>query len=148
MRLNTSGGGATGGGTYTSSVASVQKSGSGVQYHFVSKPGFSKVGSYAGNGSADGSFINTGFKPAWVMIKRTDSTGEWVMFDNKRSPFNVVDKVLLAENSSAEYTIANMLDINSNGFKMRDTHASRNASGGTYLYLAFAEAPFKTANAR
>ena len=82
------------------------------------------------------------------MIKRTDSAGEWLIFDNKRSLFNVVDKSLLAESSGAENTVANMLDINSNGFKLRDTHAYRNASGGTYLYMAFAESPFKTANAR
>jgi hypothetical protein len=119
-----------------------------VAYCFVSKPSFSKVGIYTGNGSADGPFISTGFKPAWVMVKRTDTTGEWVIFDNKRSPFNVVDKLLLAENSSAEYTVANTMDINSNGFKMRDTHASRNANNGVYLYMAFAESPFKTANAR
>ena len=117
-------------------------------YCFASKPGFSKIGIYTGNGNASGPFISTGFKPAWVMIKRTDSAAEWVMFDNKRSPFNVVDKVLLAENSVSEYTIANMLDINSNGFKMRDTHSSRNANNGVYLYMAFAESPFKTANAR
>ena len=119
-----------------------------VTYCFASKDAYSSIGSYSGNGSADGPMIVTGFRPAWVMIKRTDNTGEWIMFDNKRSPFNVVDKVLLAENASAEYTISNMLDINSNGFKMRDTHASRNASGGTYLYMAFAKSPFKTANAR
>ena len=119
-----------------------------VAYCFASKPGFSKIGIYTGNGNASGPFISTGFKPAWVMIKRTDSAAEWVMFDNKRSPFNVVDKVLLAENSVSEYTIANMLDINSNGFKMRDTHSSRNANNGVYLYMAFAESPFKTANAR
>ena len=82
------------------------------------------------------------------MIKRTNSTGEWLIFDNKRSLFNVVDKSLLAESSGAENTVANMLDINSNGFKLRDTHAYRNANGGTYLYLAFADSPFKTANAR
>ena len=117
-------------------------------YLFASKPGFSKIGSYTGNGSAVGTFINTGFKPAWIMIKRTDSAAEWVMFDIKRSPFNVVDKVLLAEDRTAEYTVANTMDINSNGFKMRDTHASRNANNGVYLYIAFAESPFKTANAR
>ena len=117
-------------------------------YCFASKDAYSSIGSYSGNGSANGTFVNTGFRPAWVMIKRTDTTGEWVIFDNKRSTFNVVDKVLLAENYSAEYTIANMLDINSNGFKMRDTHSSRNASGGTYLYMAFAESAFKYANAR
>ena len=154
LLLNTTGAKSDNSGIYgnlTSSVFPNWGLGNGttqVAYAFASKPSFSKIGSYTGNGNASGPMVNTGFKPAWLMVKRTDSTGEWVIFDIKRSTFNVVDKALLAEDRTAEYTIANLLDINSNGFKMRDTHASRNANNGVYLYIAFAESPFKTANAR
>ena len=122
-----------------------------VAYCFASKPGFSKINTYKGNGNADGPYINCGFKPAWILIKNSSSgadTASWVLFDIKRSPFNVVDKVFGVEGAASEYTVANLIDITSNGFKMRDTHNSRNTNGHVYLYMAFAEAPFKTANAR
>ena len=121
-----------------------------IAYCFASKPGFSKIGVYTGNGSADGSYTNCGFKPAWILIKNSSSgadTASWVLFDIKRSPDNVVNKVFGVEDVASEYTVADLIDINSNGFKMRDTHNSRNTNGHVYLYMAFAESPFKTSNA-
>jgi len=118
-----------------------------VNYLFTSIDGYSKVGSYTGNGSTDGSFVFTGFRPAWVMVKRTDSTGNWTVYDNERLGYNVDNEQLYPNLSNAEGTSTH-LDLLSNGFKWRTSDASRNASGGTYIYLAFAENPFKYANAR
>ena len=118
-----------------------------VAYCFASKPSFSKVGIYTGNGSASGPFINTGFKPAWVLIKRTDAANDWLLFDNKRDVDNVASLRLFPNQSYADYTSAR-IDILSNGFKARATTNDTNANGGTYIYMAFAESPFKTANAR
>ena len=93
--------------------------------------------------------VNTGFKPAWIMIKRTDAVKGWYIRDTAREPSNVMDTALLAQVADAEVSSANYnIDYLSNGFKPRSTHASSNANGGTYLYMAFAEAPFKYANAR
>ena len=120
-----------------------------VAYCFASKPSFSKIGVYTGNGNASGPFISTGFKPAWVMIKRTDAAKGWYIRDTAREPSNVMDAALLAQVSDAEVSSANYyIDYLSNGFKPRSSHASSNANGGTYLYMAFAESPFKYANAR
>ena len=119
-----------------------------VCYAFAEVDGYSKVGSYTGNGSSDGVFIYTGFRPAWVMFKRTDSTGNWVMFDNKRDSTNYVGREIYADLSNAEGGAYDGLDFVSNGFKLRNTTAGFNASSGTFIYLAFAESPFKTANAR
>jgi len=121
--------------------------GSGVDYIaycFAEKKGFSKFGTYTGNGNADGTFVYTGFKPAFVMLKRTNGTNNWLILDSIRDPFNDVEKQLLPNVSDSEYTVANTLDLTSNGFKLRDTNASRNASGGTYIYMAFASNPFVT----
>ena len=119
-----------------------------VAYCFASKPGFSKVGTYTGNGSATaGPFVNTGFKPAWVMYKRTDAVNDWLLFDNKRDVDNVASLRLFPNQNYADYTDAR-IDILSNGFKVRATTNDTNANGGTYLYLAFAESPQKTATAR
>ena len=118
-----------------------------VAYNFASKPGFSKIGVYTGNGSADGPFVNCGFKPAFVMVKRTDSTNDWVIYDNKRSPFNAIDKSIYANTNAAESNYSGG-DFLSNGFKIRYTGGMLNANNGTYLYMAFADSPFKTANAR
>jgi hypothetical protein len=113
-----------------------------IAYCFAEKKGFSKFGSYTGNGNADGTFIYTGFKPAWVMYKRTDSAHGWFMLDNKRDTFNVSYKMLRAESSGAEDTGSSpVVDFLSNGFKMRNAYASANASGGSYIYMAFAEEP-------
>jgi hypothetical protein len=119
-----------------------------VAYCFASKQGYSKFGKYVGNGSADGPFVYTGFKPAFVMIKEATGAGSsWAIFDNKRSDsgFNVIDKELAANESSAEYdrAVANT-DFLSNGFKIRNTDGWHNTSGDTYIYMAFAEAPFTT----
>ena len=118
-----------------------------VSYNFSSVNGFSKFGSYVGNGSSsDGTFVFTGFRPAWVMIKRSDSSGNWFIIDNKRDPFNEVTKDLYPNTSGAETDNPNFLDFLSNGFKLRTTGASVNS--GTMIYFAFAESPFKNARAR
>ena len=119
-----------------------------IAYCFHSVEGYSKVGSYTGNGSTDGTFVHCGFRPAYVMIKRTDAANNWIILDSIRDTFNDVEKQLLPNVADSEYTVPNTLDLTSNGFKLRDTNSSRNASGGTYIYLAFAESDFKHSNAR
>ena len=135
----------------TSSVFSVGTSGatngSGVEYIaycFAEKQGFSKFGSYVGNGNADGTFVYTGFKPSFIMLKNADAGGTWWhMIDNKRNPHNVISKVVFSNSSDAEYDLSNYhTDIVSNGFKLRTTTGTgMNASGNTYIYMAFAEEP-------
>ena len=115
-----------------------------IAYCFAEKKGFSKFGSYTGNGSLDGTFVYTGFKPAWVMIKRTDSTGSWVIEDSVRSPSNSSMKVLYPNLTNAEETLNPYFDLLSNGFKIRWTSTFINASSGSYIYIAFAENPFVT----
>lgn len=121
-----------------------------VSYVFAEVDGFSKISSYSGNGSTDGPMVYTGFKPSWLVIKRVSGgTGNWDIFDNKRDPINVVDAVLDADNNTAETTYSTIkLDFLSNGFKIRGTQTNINNSGDTYIYMAFAESPFKTATAR
>jgi hypothetical protein len=120
-----------------------------IAYCFHSVDGFSKFGSYTGNGSTDGPFVYTGFRPAFVMVKRTDVANDWDIRDTSRNPYNIGDKILFPNRSDAETTNAALhIDINSNGFKVRGTGNQNNASGGTYIYMAFAENPFKTARAR
>ncbi len=114
-----------------------------VSYCFAEKQGFSKFGIYRGNSNANGPFIYTGFKPAWVMVKKTDGTGGWVIMDNKRNTSNVVDKKLAADKANAESTVS-IFDFLSNGFKLRVSNSPQNQSGKTYLYMAFAENPFVT----
>ena len=119
-----------------------------VAYCFADTEGYIKSGSYVGNGNADGSFVYTGFKPAWVMVKNTSATEAWVVADNGRSPFNVVDKILKPNNSNAEATGSTYYcDFLSNGFKPRTTWEGWNQTN-TFVYLAFAENPFKYATAR
>ena len=120
-----------------------------VAYCFAEVEGYSSIGSYEGNGSTDGPFIYLGFKPAWIMLKRYDSGGEWELSDRVRDPDNPV-RLILQPNSNAVEWDATTRDIDwlSNGFKHLSSHADFNASGGDYLYLAFAESPFKTATAR
>jgi len=111
-----------------------------VAYVFTEKQGYSKFGSYTGNGSTDGAFVYTGFSPAWVMVKRTDSGNNWHMHDNKRvtsNPNNITQYANLANVDASED-----LDMLSNGFKLRESGGGYNASGGTYIYMAFAESPF------
>ena len=115
-----------------------------IAYCFAEKKGFSKFGKYTGNGSADGTFVYTGFKPAFVMVKRTDTINDWKIIDNKRATFNVAGKTLKANSSDAEDTGENYYDFCSNGFKIRNSAGAVNASGGTYIYMAFAENPLVT----
>jgi hypothetical protein len=121
-----------------------------VAYCFAEVAGYSAFGSYTGNGSTDGPFIYTGFKPAFVVVKRTNTTGDWPMVDSTRDPYNVAQYGLYANSSISEASFGSptpMYDFNSNGFKIRNTFANTNASGGTYIYMAFASNPFKYANA-
>ena len=121
-------------------------SNSHVAYVFAEKKGYSKFGSYTGNGNADGPMIVTGMKPAWVMVKKTSGTGNWMIIDNKRSAsggFNVLGERLKANGTDVGST-ADYQDHLSNGFKIRTTASSWNDSGGTYIYMAFAENPFTT----
>jgi len=121
-----------------------------ISYAFHSVDGYSKVGSYSGNGSSDGPMVYTGFRPAFVMIKRTDAAESWSVVDTSRNPSNYVRGNLYPSNSNAEDTTTTTIDRDmlSNGFKLRATWAGMNASGGTYIYYAIAESPFKHSNAR
>ena len=119
-------------------------------YGFAEKQGYSKFGKYVGNGNADGSFVYTGFKPAFVMLKDVTQATNWEMFDHKRNPSNVANLKLGANLSVAENgsdlgnTSQNNIDMLSNGFKMRTGNTDTNVSGDTYIYMAFAENPFTT----
>jgi hypothetical protein len=113
-----------------------------VAYCFKEKQGYSKFGSYTGNGSLDGAFVYTGFKPAWVMIRATD-IDEWRIYDNKRAnPFNVINVRLKAHTNAAESQDDNECDFLSNGIKLRSNSGGVNSSGQEYIYMAFAESPF------
>ena len=105
--------------------------------------GYSKFGTYKGNGSADGPFVYTGFKPAFILFKKSSDTGDnWMMYDHKRPGYNVTNKAYHPNSSAAEYTNANTnLDMLSNGFKLRSSHGWVNQSSHTYMYMAFAEQP-------
>jgi hypothetical protein len=116
-----------------------------VAYCFAEKQGYSKFGSYTGNGSTDGTFVYTGFKPAFVIIKKTDGADNWTINDNKRVGYNVDNNELFANLSNAEDT-NDVLDLLSNGFKLRHTAGRHNTSGGTYIYMCFAESPFVTSS--
>ena len=114
-----------------------------IAYVFAEIQGYSKFGSYTGNGNADGPFVYTGFKPAWLLIRRTDSAQNWNLHDNKRSTFNTTKADLFPNLSNAEETgNGNFIDFLSNGFKHRASTNSLNASSGDFIYMAFAEHPF------
>jgi len=121
-----------------------------IAYAFAEKQGFSKFGKYVGNGSGtsdgtfDGTFVYTGFSPSFLMIKRSDGGAEdWNMFDNKRQTYNYNQKKLYANQSAAESgNVYDAVDFLSNGFKIRTGRGGTNTSGGTYMYMAFAENPF------
>jgi hypothetical protein len=117
--------------------------GTSVYYSFKSIKGYSKVGSYTGNGSTDGTFVYTGFRPAFLLVKGTTGTNFWYLYDNKRDPDNVIEIKLEANSTAADYTSVDWLDFTSNGFKWRYA-SDKNASGSPYIYLAFAEHPFVT----
>ena len=134
----------------TSSVFTVntnaQVNGSGVDYVaycWAEVEGYSKIGSYTGNGSTDGPFVWCGFRPAFVLVKRTNSADNWAMYDAVRDPYNVAEKYLYADLNNAEATFSTAkIDFLSNGFKWRGAVNFGNASGNTYIYMAFAEHPF------
>jgi hypothetical protein len=122
-----------------------------VAYLFSEVAGYSKIGSYTGNNSVDGPFVFCGFRPRWVMIKRTDTTNNWIVYDSSRSSFNAAAAYLFPDLANTEGTgsgSSDLLDFLSNGFKLRCTTLAENASGGTYIFAAFAEHPFKNALAR
>ena len=160
IKLNSTDVPATGSGywnntTPTSSLFTVGNSSEGnsangiyIAYCFAEKAGYSKFGSYTGNGSTDGTFVYTGFKPAFTILKRTDATGGWIVVDNKRDTFNVAGKFLYPHDNGAEQDLTSShtpLDFLSNGMKMRSSNltgtTSLNISGATYIYMAFAEEP-------
>ena len=116
-----------------------------IAYCFAEKKGFSKFGSYTGNGNADGTFIYTGFAPAFIITKITSGVDSWFMYDNKRSPFNVRGKYLVADGTGTDSN-ADAYDFLSNGFKVKSTATSFNGNGSTYVYMAFAEAPLVSSN--
>jgi len=133
------------------SSANAQWDGSGrtyIGYCFAEKKGYSKIGSYTGNASANGPVIFTGFKPAFVMIKKaTGAANSWCIGDNKRSSFNIVFNYLLADRSDVDESGSGQeRDFLSNGFKIRNSNNMLNTSGETYIYIAFAESPFVNSN--
>ena len=135
------------------SVASssyINPSGSDViAYCFTGIEGYSKFGSYTGNGSADGTFVYTGFKPAFILVKNSQGSNSWCISDTERGSFNVVDNFLFPDSNIAETTDSTYShDILSNGFKIRGTYGGINGSGNKIVYAAFAENPFKTSRAR
>ena len=123
---------------------------SAIGYCFVEVKGYSKFGTFTGNQNTDGTFIYTGFKPAWVMFKEAtgSATGDnWFMYDNKRSTFNQTQKYLRANLSNDEQdNSAGAIDMLSNGFKIRTSDTSLNDNGETYIFMAFAESPFVNSN--
>ena len=122
-------------------------SGTYVAYCFGEIEGYSKFGSYTGNGNNDGTFVYTGFRPAWVMVKKTSGSESWQLVDNVRDTENVVDK-LIYPNSNSEEITTTLVDFVSNGFKNRASGGNMNDNGETYIYMAFAEQPFKYALGR
>ena len=131
------------------SNSTVNKNGNNyIAYCFAEKTGYSKFGSYTGNGSTDGTFVYTGFKPAFYIIKSATGTRSWIIKDNKRPGYNVNGSYLLANGSEVEATGSGNVasDECSNGFKIRGTSTSLNFSGETYIYMAFAEAPLVGTN--
>ena len=133
----------------TSSVFSVgntnSTNGSGIDYVVYligNKQGVSKCGSYTGNGNANGPYIHLGFKPAFVMAKKSSGTEDWSITDNKMNTFNVCNNKLRPNSTSQESTGNAHIDFTAQGFKWRSTSGEFNASGSTYIYMCFAEQPF------
>jgi hypothetical protein len=156
LLLNTTGAAATNSTIYTASPTSTlincgsyfsSNAGNYVCYSWAEIAGFSKFGSYTGNGSADGPFVYTGFQPKYLLVKRTDAVNYWFVFDSARDTYNAVDLLLDPNDPRAEISGALFFDFLSNGFKSRGTDGGQNASGGTYIYMAFASNPFKNSNA-
>tara|TARA_Y100001972_G_scaffold115407_1_gene152073 strand:+ start:287 stop:1369 length:1083 start_codon:yes stop_codon:yes gene_type:complete len=156
LNENTASSGLTGSGYWndTSPTSTVFSVGSGsvtngssrtiVAYCFSNVQGFSKVGTYKGNGNADGAFIYTGFEPAFFMLKRVSNTGNWLIYDNKRDIDNPALTYLVANATDASSTASTGIDLLANGVKIRRTGVSWNNNDDTYMYLAFAQHPFVT----
>jgi hypothetical protein len=121
-----------------------------VGYAFAPVAGYSSFGRYTGNGSADGPFVYTGFRPRWIMVKRSDAANDWWLYDTARGTYNEVQMALAPNLSNAELNpiTNNFIDVLSNGFKLRGPGLATNGSGATYIYAAFAESPFAYARAR
>ena len=120
-----------------------------VAYCWTPIAGYSAFGSYTGNGSTDGPFVYTGFRPRWIMTKQSSGSGQsWNIFDTARNTYNLANTTLYADQSSAEDSVSNAYDILSNGFKLRTSASQGNTNGATYVYMAFAENPFKNSLAR
>ena len=132
---------------FTKASANNIDTGTYIAYCFAEKQGYSKIGSYTGNGNADGTFIYTGFRPAWIMTKKTSTTSPWHIYDNKRSAsgFNVIGGKLTADATDAE-TVGTECDFVSNGVKIRASGSDVNGSGASFVYAAFAEAPLVNSN--
>ena len=130
------------------SLADASWNGNGTEfifYCFAEKQGYSKFGTYTGNGNADGTFVYTGFRPAWVIIKQINSTGDWMILDNKRDTDNGVRHQVYANSTGAESVEgSDRLDFLSNGIKHRSSGSRANGSSDSYIYMAFAEHPFVT----
>ena len=134
---------------FTVGGSSSTNAGTMIAYCFAEKTGYSKFGSYLGNGNADGAFVYTGFKPSLIMFKSTASGTNWFMLDNKRQGFNPANETLSPNTASAASSTGlsvNTLDFLSNGFKMKTNNAEFNATGSTYIYMAIAEAPLVGTN--
>ena len=134
--------------TVFSSASSVEVNESSktfIAYCFTEIKGYSKFGSYTGNGNADGTFVYTGFRPAWVLQKNTGATQGWQLQDNKRLGYNP-DNYLLQPHTSQAESALQRVDLLSNGFKVRTTDAGQNSSGTTYIYMAFSESSFVNSN--
>jgi hypothetical protein len=127
-----------------STNAAVNYSGNNMLFYaFANKQGYSKFGKYVGNGNANGTFVYTGFKPEFVIVKRSDSANNWIITDNARG-INGANPRLYADLADAEGSAADYIDHLSNGFKIRTSAGSMNTNGGSYIYMAFAENPFTT----
>ena len=159
LNLNTTAGTTSGtaawGTAPTSSVFSIGTSGevntngnTFVCYAWAPVSGYSNAFSYTGNGDSSGPFVYLGFRPRFIIQKRTDSAGSWLMIDTARDPVNVARNEMFANSSAAEYDNGSLVDVLSNGFKIRATFANMNASGGSFIGYAFAENPFQYARAR
>jgi hypothetical protein len=138
----------------TSSVFSVgtnfninESGGSQLAYCFAEIEGYSKFGSYTGNGSTDGTFVYTGFRPAWIMIKASSTTSNWTVFDKLRDGYNVENQSIYANLSATESTADDKIDLVSNGFKLRASAQGVNDSSDTFIYMAFSANPFVTSGA-
>jgi hypothetical protein len=119
-----------------------------VAYCFAAIAGYSAFGSYTGNGSSDGPFVYTGFRPRYLLIKLTTGANSWRVVDSSRNPYNLVNLSLRPDASDAEYTNVDNCDFLSNGFKLRGTDGGNNGSGQTFIYAAYAENPFNSSRAR